>query len=115
MKSIITQTELEQFTGTTQYFSHWTKKLKYTDGIFFVAEAAGAFWLIDLIASYQHLDEEFQVWTLHKEGEFYYVECTDGNDSVLVRQDLDFTDFPEEIVPFKAYLENNVLMLPSER
>ena len=114
MKSTITTADLNQFTGTTQYFHHWTKKIKYTDGVFYVAEAAGAYWLIDLIASYQPLDAEFQVWTLHKEGEFHYVECTDGNDVPLVRQDLDYTDFPEDIMPFKVYLQNEVLMLTSE-
>ena len=114
MNQTITKADLNQFTGTTRYFQHWSKKFKYTDGVFFVAEAAGAYWLIDLIASYQPLDEEFQVWTLKKEGDFCHVECTDGNDVPLIRQDLDYTDFPEEIMPFSMYLQNNVLFLTSE-
>jgi|CXWL01.1.fsa_nt_gi hypothetical protein len=112
--SSISLEDLSQFTGTEHYYSHWAKKIKYTDGIYFLAETAGAFWFIDLIASYQPLDEEFQVWTIHKDGQFCYVECTDGNDVVLVKQDLDYTDFPEQLMPFQVYLQNNVLMLPSE-
>ncbi|MDE2026905.1 MAG: hypothetical protein KGJ11_00010 [Candidatus Omnitrophica bacterium] len=114
MKQAITQTDLNQFTGTTRYFQHWSGRIKYTDGIFFVAEAAEAYWLIDLIASYQPLDVNFQVWKLHKEGDFYSVECVDGDDVPVIKQDLDFTDFPEDIMPFEVYVQNGVLFLPSE-
>ena len=71
MKSTITTADLNQFTGTTQYFHHWSKESNIPMVFSYVAEAAGAYWLIDLIASYQPLDAKFQVWTLHKDGEFY--------------------------------------------
>ena len=68
MKSTITKADLNQFTGTECYYPHWTKKLVYTDGVKFVADVAEAFWLIDLVASYQPLKVAFQVWKFRREG-----------------------------------------------
>ena len=114
MKSTITKAELNQFTGTEQYYRHWSLRIVFTDGVKYVAETAGAFWLIDVVASYQPLKAEFQVWKLVKEGNAYAVICTDGNDVVLKKQELPFTDFPEHLMPFEMYFQNDVLFLPSE-
>ena len=60
--------ELGQFTGTEQRYLHQIARgLLYTDGVQFVAERAGAYWLLDEVALVQRgepaLDgEEFQVW-----------------------------------------------------
>jgi len=113
MKSTITKADLEQFTGSTQYFHHWSNQFKYTTGVFFIAEALDAFWLLDVIASYP-FDESFQSWTLHKDGDFYYLECTDENGYTLAKHDLDQTDFPDLIMPYQIYLIDGVLMLTSE-
>ena len=113
MKPIINQSDLNQFSGSENWYRH-SKRLIYTDGISFVAEKAGAYWLIDLIASYQPVAEEFQVWILKKSGHGYVVECSDGNDNIVIKQDLEYTDFPEENMPFKMYYCNETLMLPSE-
>ena len=44
-------TELQQFTGTEQWFRHGlNRKVLYTDGVQYVAEQAGAYWLVDEIA-----------------------------------------------------------------
>ena len=64
MERQITATDLAQFTGTSTYFKHWTRKIVYTDGVQYLAEQAGAYWLVDLIASYQLLCDERQYWTL---------------------------------------------------
>src|ERR1039458_7739091 len=52
-----TADELEQclryFTGTEEYHRHWMRRITFTDGVKFLAEQAGAYWLIDLIASWQ--------------------------------------------------------------
>jgi len=114
MKSTITKADLMQFTGTEHYYSYWTKRLVFTDGVRYVAETAGAFWLIDVVASYQPVKAEFQVWKLQKEGEAYAVICTDGDDVVLIKQELPFTDFPEDFMPFEMYFQNGVLFLTSE-
>jgi hypothetical protein len=114
MKSTITKADLNQFTGTEQYYRHWLKGIVYTDGVKFVAESAGAFWLLDIVASYQPVDAEFQVWRLQKEGDAYSVVCTDGNDNVLLKQDIPYTDFPADLMPFELWYQNNVIFLPSE-
>ena len=33
MKSTITKADLNQFTGTEQYYRHWLKGIVYTDGV----------------------------------------------------------------------------------
>ena len=115
MKSTITKEELNQFTGSQQWFRHFSGRLVYTEGVQYIAEKAGAYWLIDLIASYQPIQtEEFQFWTLRKEGELFVAVCTDGNDNELVKQVIEYTDFPQEFMPFNLYLCHETLHLPSE-
>ena len=61
------EADLAQFCGTDNWWKHWTGRITYTDGVKFLAEKAGAFWLIDLVASHQTArlrQEEFQIWTL---------------------------------------------------
>jgi len=67
----MTKLDLSPFTGTEQWYQHFTGLL-YTDGVKYVADTAGAYWLIDAIASYQHEPQvkrnrrlqEFQLWVL---------------------------------------------------
>lgn len=47
------QLDLSPFTGTEHWYKHWLGGLLYTDGVKYVADQAGAYWLIDAIASYQ--------------------------------------------------------------
>ena len=60
---------LGEFTGTVEYHRHFTG-LQFTDGVLFLAENAGAHWLVDIVASYQKramrdpMLREFQVWRL---------------------------------------------------
>lgn len=110
----ITKNDLAFFTGTTQYIRHWSRRLVYTDGINFLAERAGAFWLIDLVASYQPLKEVRQYWTLKIEDGKYCAECQDYEGKILVRQIIGFSDFPVNLLPFTCYLQDGVLFLPSE-
>jgi hypothetical protein len=61
--------ELNGFYGSENLYRHpLCRSLTYTDGVRYLAEGAGAFWLIDLIASHQ-IDprisvEPFQCWRL---------------------------------------------------
>ena len=110
----ITRSDLAQFCGTTQYFRHWSKRLAYTDGIQFLAERAGAYWLIDLVASYQPLNEGRQYWTLKIENGKYCAECRDRDDRVLVRQVIEYSDFPENLLPFTCYFQDGIMFLISE-
>lgn len=109
------KSELGQFTGTEHYYRHWLG-LRYTDGVKFLAEKAGAYWLIDLVASYQPRlkNEAFQVWTLKKTDKGFMAVRDDGNDHILRRQLISYSDIPTDILPLKMCFTDNVLMLTSE-
>jgi hypothetical protein len=107
------------FTGSTQAFRHpLTPGFTFSDGVQYVAEKAGAYWLIDVIFSYQHTalakGEEFQVWTLQKHADnTATVTMSDGNsEKHLISQVIPFTDFPQE--KMVMWLANKMLYLPSE-
>lgn len=110
---------LSQFTGT----EHWYRfgivpDITCTDGAKYVADTAGAYWLLDEIALSQRFDEavaaeEFQVWKLAvKDDDSATLVCEDGNDNVVFTKAIQFTDFPKEGVTL--WFENNVIYLPSE-
>ena len=109
--------ELEQFGGTINYYRH-PLGIIFTDGVKYLAEKAGAYWLIDAIASWQ-IEEKvrtypFQLWEL-KVNENQTATLTmreDTGEPEIVRQEIPFTDFPLEYQ--KLYLVDKVLMLPSE-
>ena len=110
--------ELAQFTGTENWYRHSiAKSVHYTDGVLFVAERAGAYWLIDEIAFAQKGEpalagEEFQVWALIFDGSAAILCCDDRNDRRLLERRIDFTDFPESGI--KLYVVDGVIMLPGE-
>lgn len=112
---------LSQFIGTEGYhrLSPIHGKLVCTDGVNWLAEHAECYWLIDIIASYQHKlkNEYFQAWTLIKSGSGCTVTCTDGNSvKPLITQSMEYTDFP--LNELKLYAVNDgmniVAMLTSE-
>ena len=109
---------LAQFTGTTAYWRIGTSAV-LTDGAKYVADAAGAYWLMDAIASYvlQFTGrEEFVVAKLIVTANKAELTLDDGNSNVLDRQHIAYTDFP--IQSFQMYAcwsgEYWVLMLPTE-
>ena len=51
METTISESDLSQFIGTENYYRHWTGHGVYTDGVKYLAEKAGAYWLIDAILS----------------------------------------------------------------
>lgn len=132
--------ELPHYTGSESFTRHSLRRsLLMTEGVTYLAETAGAYWLTDIVASYQHTPackaQPFQVWTLLVRGNakhspaIHYgpnetrlpkqfdavVIMTDGNDDTkpIITQRIPFTDFPLSSVTL--WLENNVLMLPGER
>jgi len=113
------ESDLAQFCGTETWWKHWTGRITFTDGVKFLAEKAGAFWLIDLVASHQTArlrQEEFQLWILAVDRDktpMAVATCqADTGKPLLVRQEIDHTDFPLPSV--KLYLVDGVLMLPNE-
>ena len=113
METIISESDLNQFTGTENYYRHWTGGGVFTDGVQYLAEQAGAYWLIDAVFSYRRR-EPFQVWTLRKNDDNSAVLTMqeDSGEPVKVRQTIPFTDFPLDRI--KLYLIDSVLLLPSE-
>jgi hypothetical protein len=102
---------LNGFTGTEHYYKHFTSS-KYTDGVRYLAINANCYWLLDAIFSYKR-KEPFQVWKLAvKDSKATLTMQEDTNQPILVRQDIDFTDFLLDNI--ELWLIDGVLILPSE-
>lgn len=103
--------------GDTIYRHPLFRRFLYTEGAQYVAEACGAYWLLDSIFAKQGLPavarEEFQVWKLTTNNDRGLLTCEDGNDREVLREDIQFTDFP--LPELTLWLENYTLMLPGER
>ncbi len=112
MSKTLVKEDLSQFTGTAKYYKHFTGSLVYTDGVKYLADKAGAHWLIDIVASYRR-KEPFQVWELKVADQKGVVTMKEDTDKPeLVKQKIPFTDFPLESITL--YLIDGVLLLPSE-
>lgn len=116
---ILSKSDLAMFTGTENWYRHpFVRKSLYTDGVKYVAQTAGAYWLIDEIVFKQHIpafaSEEFQVWTLkvNLQEQNAVLNCDDGNGNLIFSKLIHFTDFPLDEI--RLYYTNNVLLLPSE-
>ena len=109
---MLTKPELNQFTGTENYYRHWIGGYVYTDGVKYLAEVGKCYWLIDAVFSYRR-SEPFQIWSLEaKDNKAVLTMVEDTGRPELVRQEIGYTDFPLDYVKF--YLIDGVLLLPSE-
>ena len=104
--------------GTEHYhkYSPFPAYPVITDGVKAVAEAAGCYWLLDIIGSCQKrwkkLDPHFQVWKLVvKSDKSASVRAYNDTDHVR-SQAIEFTDFPLE--ELKLFLIDGVILLPNE-
>jgi hypothetical protein len=110
--------ELAQFTGSEHWYRHaLNRQVTYTDGAKYMADQAGAYWLLDEIALAQHFNENvraeaFQVWKLAVSGNNATLACEDGNDRVVYTKTIPSTDFPEPGITL--WCTDNVILLPSE-
>lgn len=116
----LTEADLSQFTGTSQWYPH-PLGLTYTDGVHYLAEQGGAYWLLDAIASWQfdprvrddRMLQQIQFWKLTVNSDRSAVLiCERDSDDVAVTQEIPFTDFPLQSVTI--YCQDGVLLLPSE-
>jgi len=117
--------DLDAFTGGLTQYSHklpLTPELRLTEGAKHFADTMGAYWLMDIIAT------EF-LPLLNEEDYIIFIEVTvdDSNGAVIVGTDgdkgggpitlhtrtIEYTDLPTNS-GFKFYLQDGVLMLPSE-
>ena len=114
----LTDHALQQFTGSESWYRHGiNRNVLYTDGAKFVAEAGGAYWLLDTIALCQTKSrvraEEFQVWKLAVQVDrTATLTCEDGNGSIVHTERIPFTDFPLDEI--SLWFANGVIYLPSE-
>ena len=112
---------LSNFTGTKNYYRNKNYPFEYTDGIKYLAENGGAYWLLDSIASWQKESiiksdqdlSQVQFWRLKVNPDNSAVlTCERDRDDVVITQNIPFTDFPLEEITL--YLCDGVLLLPSE-
>jgi hypothetical protein len=115
----LTKADLRQFTGSETWWRHpLVRDVLYTDGAKYVAEAGGAYWLLDEIAFAQRGDkavaaEAFQFWKLTvKPDQTATLICDDGNGHIVLSKELEFTDFPLEEITL--YFTDKTILLPSE-
>lgn len=113
------EADLRQFTGTEHWYRHpLNRSLLYTDGVKYVAEVAGAYWLVDEIALLQRYErsvaaEPFQVWKLSvSEDSSAVLRCEDGNGRAVFAKTIPYTDFP--LREFTLWLTNQTMLLPGE-
>lgn len=112
---------LAGFHGGEEFFRHpLNRKVLWTEGVAYLADSAGAYWLLDEIAIANLYEravkaEEFQVWTLalDQEGSGAVLKCGDGNGNAVYSKAIPFTDFPLQTIDL--YFENDVICLPAER
>lgn len=112
--------DLRQFTGSEHWYRHGlNRNVLFTDGAKYVADAGGAYWLLDSIVIAQLCDrrigaQPFQVWKLSvRPDQSAALTCEDGCYNFVFVQEIAFTDFPRPGVTL--WFENNTIYLPSER
>ncbi len=104
-------------TGSQCCFRHWAGTMRFTEGLKFLADEAGAYWLIDNIAAFR-LDakvrsQDFVLWKLRVNAdESAVLIAEDGNENEILRQHIPWTNFPLEEI--SLYLTDDMLLLPSE-
>jgi hypothetical protein len=121
--------KLEQFTGTENYwqFNVLFPKCLLTDGTHYLAQEAGAYWLMESIASLQpHLLRDpdtrlhdLQFWHLKvNEDRSAVLTCeADSGEPPAVVEQIPYTDFPlPEITLYvgRDHLGNSIIYLASE-
>src|SRR5436190_16026946 len=85
--------------GSEHIYSCRPFPITYTDGVRELIQNCQAYWLIDLIISYQEQErinkQHFQVWELKRVIEdSFNVVATDGNNNFIMSQSIPFSDFP---------------------
>ncbi len=119
MTHTLNQNDLAQFYGSENWYRHClVRSVLFTDGAKYVADAGGAYWLLDEIALAQKFEkkvagEAFQLWRLTvKEDTTATLVCEDGNGRIVYEKKIPFTDFPLAEIFF--YVVNNTILLPTE-
>jgi len=118
--------DLSGYTGTTAYHKlSFFSKLKFTDGMAYLLNQVGAYWLGDIVASVQHKakvqeNSGFLVWRIVvKDGkavvDAHWDSEEDGSysqDKLVYSQKINYTDFPDGT--FEFYQQGDVVLLKGE-
>jgi hypothetical protein len=109
--------DLSHFTGSEHWYRHaLNPAITFTDGAKYVADEAGAYWLLDEIALAQLIPavrtQAFQVWKLAVANNSARLTCEDGNDNQVLAKNITFTDFPAPGITL--WCVDRVILLPSE-
>lgn len=103
---------LRHFTGTESYHRYFGGVL-LTDGAKYFAEQAGAFWLMDILATQPEIRQQpFAHATLTVTDGTGNLTVTDGNDNQVYERTIDFTDCPTG--KWEFYIIDGVILIPSE-
>ena len=112
--------ELPNFYGTEGY-QRWSTLFRtfvLSDGAQYIADACGAYWLMDAIASHRasYINEHFVLARLIKFDHGWKLRLEDGNDNTLVTQNIEYSDSPLEEIKLYVVKQEDlwVIMLPSE-
>ena len=115
----LSKDDLRNFSGSENWYrSAMNRKILFTDGAKYVADEAGAYWLLDEIALSQRYvrpvsREPFQVWKLTvRPDRSATLRCEDGDYNLVFIKEIPFTDFPLDEI--SLWFANNVIYLPSE-
>ncbi|WP_442483323.1 DUF6876 family protein [Aeoliella sp. SH292] len=124
--------ELQQFTGDSERYRHsLNRRVIFTPGVKYLADEAGAYWLIDAIASWIGSPEfnraiaannwlqYHHFWYLDVELDKHQAVLTargDEDEPAFITQKIGFTDFPlEQMILYAGFDGTNwVIYLPSE-
>jgi hypothetical protein len=122
--------DLSQAGGGDERYKTLNRRVIYTNGVKYLADECGAYWLIDAIASYYGttkmqaaIEADCRLESLH----FWRLDVADDESAVLfaradsgvppfVEQQIPYTDFPLESVQVWAGFDGKywTLYLPSE-
>ncbi len=126
MNTQISPSDLNQFTGTENYFKTQIPNLWYTDGCQFLFQQAQCYWLLDeiqyaIMSDKKVKPEEFILIEVKVKDNTAGIFVTDGNLRSLFRKHIEYTDMPSG--DWKMYVEiaecggviGKLIMIPSER
>jgi hypothetical protein len=127
----LTKAELAHFTGDLERYRHsFNRRMLYTPGVQYLAERAGAYWLIDEIAILLGTGRmrgkierdprlgELQFWRLRvrRDDSAELLLFADADEPPSYRKQIAFTDFPLDSIDLWAGFDGThwTIYLPSE-
>lgn len=104
--------------GPNPEWHHHESGYLYSDGVKYLADAAGAYWLLDAILARQRRLRkkpslrDRQVWIFTVKDHVGTLSCLSAPNEVLYSKSLGFTDFP--LPEITLHIDGDTLLLPSE-